>query len=829
MPAAIPFIIQAVGYLVGANAIVVAVVAIAAAALVSNYQKRKQQRAARDAYNASLEDRLIMTSTSDGPRKIVYGRTRNVDAVVFKGTFGPKSEYYTIVAAMAGHEIDGYEKIYLNDIPCTLLADGAPMTGGAVGGQGYWIDTAPYRKVTNTSASATAVVTGGTGVVVLPHTPIAGSVSAGYQTGDTSVSGSVSVVGNTVTVTAAVDGTYDVSYQWEDVASYARIWMYTGAAGQTLYPYLSPRFGSMVQASDKFSGMAIIVMQLTYSQDVFPNGPPSVTAVMRGKKILDTRTGVTAWSENPAMIARDWALHPNGGNMRPQDLHEDSFKAAANACDVSTVFNTTAGNETRPLYQCGIVCDTSLNPDDHFGEIVESMAGKFGFSGGLMKVVAGVYRAPVAAIDDTWLSNTGAVTVVKDIAKADRVNYYKPTIANADGFIDGATGPATSIAYTATPMPAVRSATYIAADGQELIRDNVMLGVTRNVHAQHICGVLMRDARDSLMVTMRCNMKAWQLELFDTVTLTLSLFGFNAKQFEVLGWKYDVQNGVELTLKETGASIYSVSSGLDVLDAEQNTALPLPWVVEQVTGVTVTSSAAYLQDGWPVSRVQVSWNPIVAEAVRQSGTIEIQYTIATDTLPDGDWASVTERGDATSTVIPGLLSGTIYLFRVRAVNTLGVRGKWSVQKSHLVASPPLIGSPILDQLTTSYYASDSSTRSNLGSVSALVCTFTITEVSRVVMTGSYEKMAAQSGMTLDAGFASAVGFYDTGTTVNRGNSLRMSNAAAGTWSSHTQICDEVLNPGTYDAVIALTRSASPPVGATYSVRETEITVEVYKR
>jgi hypothetical protein len=48
-----------------------------------NHQRRKQQRAARDAFNSSVQDRLVMTATAQAARSRVYGRVRNVDGVVF--------------------------------------------------------------------------------------------------------------------------------------------------------------------------------------------------------------------------------------------------------------------------------------------------------------------------------------------------------------------------------------------------------------------------------------------------------------------------------------------------------------------------------------------------------------------------------------------------------------------------------------------------------------------------------------------------------------------------------------------------------------------------
>lgn len=776
MPAAIGVIAAYAAGAITAVQAVIAVVVIAATTLLSNYQKRKAQRSARDVYNASLEDRLVMTATANGARSRVYGRVRNVDGIVFKGTHGPNSQFYVLAPAMAGHEIDGFERVFFNDQVVDLIPDGVPVSGGAEGGQGYWVTTAPYSKDDFQSKTDTLVTSGGTGSVVLPFTPVSGSVSVVNFNGDgnTYIAAPV-VVGNTVTVNGVYppSDTWQVNYQTNNIKRTARIWMYRGAPGQTLYPLLSARFPGLLTAADKFSGMAIIVAELTYDQDAFPLGIPSITAVMRGAKILDTRTGITAWTENPAMIARDWALYKYGGDCTTEDINEESFQAAANSCDVSTVFNTTAGNETRPLYQCGIVCKTDINPDDHFGEMVEAMAGEWGFAGGKLKVVAGVYRAPVAAITDIWLSNKKPVIVTKDPSKQSLVNVFKPLISNADGYIDGVTGPVSSVTYTSTPMPTVRSPTFIAADGQELIRENTLLGVTRNVHAQHICGVKMRDMRDGLTVQMSCNMRAWPLELFDVVTLTLPVFGFSAKQFVVLGWKYTLEDGVELLLKETAPSIFQVNGSLDVLDAAQNTTLPLPWVVEQVTGVVVTSGTAALEDGWPTTRTLVMWNPVVNESIRQSGTIEIQYTLASEVLPAGDWPAVYEQGNATSTTIAGLLANTAYVFRVRAKNTLGVAGKWSVQGLHVVIEPPLIDTPIIEDEAATETASQVSAAGSTSVSNTTIVSATLVNTQSVPVVvqaeWSAEVLSLTPGTNVQVGFK----FDNTGdsTTIHGSGSV----------------------------------------------------------
>lgn len=148
---------------------------------------------------------------------------------------------------------------------------------------------------------------------------------------------------------------------------------------------------------------------------------------------------------------------------------------------------------------------------------------------------------------------------------------------------------------------------------------------------------------------------------------------------------------VHCTLRETAAAIYDPATSFDVLTVSPNTALPDPSIVEQVSGVTFTSGTTSEQDKSILVRSTLSWNAVTGQAIRQSGRIEVQWLESTDALPAGDWPGSTEvEGNATSVVIPGLRAGVHYLFRVRARNTLGVRGMWSNQKLGQVATAPQV-------------------------------------------------------------------------------------------------------------------------------------------
>lgn len=711
MPAAIPAIISAAGYYFGTSALVVALATAVVSYAVNRSQQRKAAKKARDAYNSALEDRLVMAATANGARSRIYGECRNVDGVIFKGTHGANSQFYTMVVALAGHESESIEKVYFNDQELTLSSDGAG---------GFWVETEPFMRHPVVSASEEMSGTGTSVSVTLPHTPVAGSVTISARVlGNTDFTEfpTPTVVGLDVTGTLLNDfADYEsvvCTYQYVADVPRARIWKYLGTSTQDIgTDLLASRFPTLINIGtdpntgltndDRFAGITALVVELEFDQDAFPTGLPNVTALVRGAKVFDPRDDTTAWSQNPSLIARDWARYSRGGACSADEVPDAMVETAANACDTSTDFETPSGTETRPLYQCDIVCRLDVPPDQHLDEIIESMAGKDGWSGGTLRWVAGAYRAPVADITEDWVTDVESIVIIPQPARTELVNVYRPSIFSAEPGVDGTTGQ--TAAYTLLPIPEVRSAAFITADGEELPSEITLGGVQHNVHAQHICGVLMRDAHEGLVIKLPCNMRAWVLELFDTVTLTLPTFGFDETEFEVIGWTFSVEKGVILTLKMTSAAIFDPDAEFDDIYVSPNSSLVLPWVVPDVENFDVEDAP---EDGTQQSRALCTWDAIATDNVRQSGSVEVQYREVTTTYSDDDWRSWLEAGSSVSTIVPGVRAGAAYMFRARAVNTLGVRGAWCTQ---ILYSP---GVPLID---TDQLAPDSVTEVIQGAV-----------------------------------------------------------------------------------------------------------------
>jgi hypothetical protein len=687
MPGVVAFAIEAwvvpalfsEGILIGAAGITFASYAITFAAYYAygTYQARQARAAARNALNASLQDRLVMTATTNGPRSRCYGRIRNVDGILFKATHGANKEFYTFVVAVAGHEIDGFEQFYMADALVSVDASG-------------YVLTQPYGKTVTGSQGMVGVGSAASGsyTISLPAstTLTPGSVSVIEWNGGSGVEGyqnplPFTVAGNVVSWSGGSGYPVYIYYFTDAVVSKARIRGYTGAPGQNIGTELVALGIANVNTTDfQFAGIACMLVTLTFDVDAFPQGVPAFSAVFRGARLYDPRIGATQWSENPALIARDWALYPYGGGAIASDLYDD-FTSAANACDVMHNFvitSGTGGTVARPMYTCNTVIPTDADPTQAMNEIVMSMAGKMAWVGGRLRIVAGAYRAPVATITNDWISDKASIDISAGVARIDLVNSYQPSIADD------------RLAFVVTPTPPVRADAYITADGMELPRAISLVAVTDVEHAQHVCGCMLRDARQALTVKLPCNMLAYPLEVFDAVAMTLPRFGWDAKLFEILATEFAPTSGMLITCKETDASIWDPDAGFTLADAAPNTQLPLPWFVPMPTGLTVTSGATAMKDGSILTRTQISWNAFTDASVLQSGNIELQYVPAVNlpTDPTINWPSWPERAAARTTMIPGLLSGTIYVFRARAINSIGVRSAWTPPVQHQIALPP---------------------------------------------------------------------------------------------------------------------------------------------
>lgn len=663
----------------------------------SHEQARRQRRRAIAQYNEAMVDRLEMVDVSpDQPRTIAMGRVRTVEGVRRRWVSGANDEKLTMVVSLAGHEIDAIEKIWFNDIEVTL------------DGSGYVL-TAPFLKQRGEGGYVSGVLDGaGAAVLVAAQDPVPAWVEAVWRTGEgeyvrEGTCTVVSVVGNVITLSAGEPGaTVYVHYLYASESSTARVRSWLGAAGQNVGADIAADYPGEITSADQFAGMAVLVVDIDYDPDVYPTGRPNVTALIRGAKIYDPRLDGTVaggvglqrendattwtWSENSALCAYHYARHANGWAVPAVEIMAAADVATeADECDVSTDFtlrkpDTTTSVVTLPRYRCGMVVSTAADPRESMNELLESMAGRAGWAGGVWRFRAGRAPAAVFDLDESWLARrtqgdgtleTGpTLQFTNGVPREQKLNRVTGTCVDPDQ------------RYQGLPFPGIEDAVLIAADGVHPLEVEYQ-AVNHIAHAQHLASVAIRSGQASLRLTAECNLRAYPCELFDVGAVTLPAYGIHAKAMEVVGWRWAPRKGAQLRLREITPEIYAQVDELVGRDPAPNTNLPNPWDVETPANVAVTSGTVALRDGSIVARLRVTWDRAVSQAVLAGGRAEVQFRDAAAE----EWQTWEESGGSVQATIPGVMANVHYVVRVRFVTAapMRVRGDWSTMVLHLVA------------------------------------------------------------------------------------------------------------------------------------------------
>ena len=135
--------------------------------------------------------------------------------------------------------------------------------------------------------------------------------------------------------------------------SHARVvvQMRDGASLGGDYSSLRSAFPSLWTAAHKIEGQATYYVRSTAPppedfQKRFPKGEHTVYQwVIRGQRVVDSRTGVSSWRDNAALVQRHYLTHPDGFRLAAADVSAPSINAMADWCDLPVAQN---GGGTQP-------------------------------------------------------------------------------------------------------------------------------------------------------------------------------------------------------------------------------------------------------------------------------------------------------------------------------------------------------------------------------------------------------------------------------------------------------------------------------------------------
>lgn len=609
----------------------------------------RDREAQRVAYNNGLRDRMATRVATDAPHRHVYGRARVGSDIVAMFTSGDRDQYKWLVCVHAAHECDAVEEIWVgNKALGTLTAPAADGSQDVTSGDYLLVTTESVADEAHTGASFT-----------LAHTPKSiASLRVTWWSGvvdDSKLNSEPATLsGAVVTITSGISRNYICHYDYEITTPRVRVTKHLGGAADPADAGLMAALPTKWLSTAVVRGYCYTIVRLDLNQQEFQGGIPPIEVLLRGKKLYDPRSALTAWSANPALVLRDFLTGEMCG-VAAADIPAADLITAANVCDeVITIDGASVAKYT---------FNGTISADQDADKVVEQIATAM--AGGVVRTTwncwAGKYVAPVMALDQSDI--VGSLSVISGTPDADLYNGVRGQYI----------GPENS--YVLTDFKPFQNAAYVTADGRELWT-NIEFPCTDSAQRIHnLARIFCEDQRNGFTIKAVFSLKAWSLKVGQRVTFTSALLGQSAKVYRITDKRFGPEQAVELTLKEDAATIWDLADAV-VVDSTPNSNLPNPFAVGLCGNVQMVEQLYETTGSVGVrSKATLTWTAPADVTVLD---YEVEYKLYTS----GVWI---ELFNVRGTIFEFYdLKPGMYDFRVKARNVLGAVGEYTEIKTFTV-------------------------------------------------------------------------------------------------------------------------------------------------
>jgi Domain of unknown function (DUF1983) len=649
-----------------------------ASSVYGSVQAKKQARAAAERKFqqevASLQDRTTTIVASDDAWPVVYGQPApfggSIKAVLGSGD---KAQFKHVVIIFAAHECEAIDDVYIDGESLMLDEFGTSQNPtfqveyGVV--REVELDFAVQRFEQEnvytgeiTYIYAALVDTSALGQIYDPHI-IAIKRSNGADltnkfaiVNSNAIPGQMHFPGIVLMGDQTVEGaTGKVTLRIEGAGSALHISKHLSRGGVDVADQVMMNAIplNLWTADHKLSGYTYIVATLNLLLERFQGGMPAFTARIRGKRVLDPRTGQIVYSRNPALCLADFLRSECGYLALDEQIDQNALIAAANACD-QVVYGPgawndreTYGNDTR-RYVCDGIFRSDQDRDTTRQQLEDAMAGFSLESGGVWRILAGAWSTPVLALADDDMLGPASVIQTANPGQS-RFNGARGVYVN-----QGRNGVSEDI----TPYV---NAVFRAADAKEKWLDLPLSFTASHARAHQLARVRVEQSRGGFVLQIQPKMLAWHLQPGDRITLSSGLYGFTNKRFRVQDWTFSQTSPLALQVVEDEESFYDLADETQA-DPAPNTNLPNPFAAVAPPQNLDVVSEEIQQSGTLVYRARVFWDPAVEPGVLMGGTVRIEWR---RNLPNAPWQTTELPGDATQTYLTALEVGAEYEVRVR--------------------------------------------------------------------------------------------------------------------------------------------------------------------
>lgn len=422
---------------------------------------------------------------------------------------------------------------------------------------------------------------------------------------------------------------------------------YLGAPGQGVDPWLAAVFAAQTPADpyvDTLPGIAYIVLRVPVGALA---GLPALRIVVRGRLLYDPRTGLVAYSDNPALAFADLLASTAYG----ADLEMDWDSVAAVADRADQLVGPVGAQEKRRTLGLAIVARASVP------SLIAAMRLYAGCwvdrSGPLVRLVADAPADPVMRFDR---SNTRPGSMrrkrgsVLDLVTEGRLTYTEPAAGWQDEVAlwqaDGVAAGTVEAQPTALSAPGITRASQAV---RELIE---------RANKLRLCDFEARWIAFDVALRVR-RYDVVELELEDGTIKPMRVMDIRPLSpgvWELHGAEYD-------------PAVWS--DAVATAPSYPDSALPSPLALPAVGQPAVAEEFFTTAEGFTASRLSVTW-PEAGHALVSEYRVELwagETLLAADTAQQAAWRS------------GSVVRGTAYGVRVQALSGWSA-GAWSPWALH---------------------------------------------------------------------------------------------------------------------------------------------------
>lgn len=328
-----------------------------------------------------------------------------------------------------------------------------------------------------------------------------------------------------------------------------------------------------------------------------------------------------------------------------------------------------------PRYHSSGILETNETRSANLNNLVNGMAGRAIYTGGMWTLLAGAWRTPAVTYGIGDMRGSG-MSFKNDLSMTDSYNIVKGLYLAPVNL------------YQTSDYPSATYAQFIEDDAGVPSEREINLPFTqRPTTAQRIAKIELFRGRQGITFASDFSMKALQNQPGDNIYLDVARLGWNQKPYEITEFTFDVNDGnliTRMSLRETAQQIFDWSQGEAInIDPAPNTTLPNPYDVAGVTGVGYNSRIIDTREGDVVYTLTLQWDEHSDQFVLSYGDFEIQYKLESEP----EWRpSFFVDGSLTKTDVVNSSVNIPYDLRIRARNNLGVRSGWTTILGAVVGS-----------------------------------------------------------------------------------------------------------------------------------------------